>query len=121
MAMAFQRTMLLMRRSISRLPGYGTCSSGLMVLMYGVFAVNGRRTPDFLGVDAELTKQAADARRPSMLQNIVQRIEPLAGFEGFELGGIGRSGISHGRAKPSLYVRASRLGNQTILAGWGAN
>ena len=32
-AIAFQRTMLLMRRSISRLPGYGTCSSALMVLM----------------------------------------------------------------------------------------
>ena len=102
MAMAFQRTMLLMRRSISRLPGYGTCSSALMVLMYGVFAVNGRRTPDFWAWMPSSRSRAADARRPSMLQHIVQRIEPLPGFEGFELGGIGRSGISHGRPRPSL-------------------
>jgi len=33
MAIAFQRTMLLMRRSTSRLPGYGTSSPAWMVLM----------------------------------------------------------------------------------------
>ena len=32
MAMAFQRTRLLMRRSISLLPGTGVCSSTPMVL-----------------------------------------------------------------------------------------
>ena len=45
MAMAFQRMRLLMRRSISRSPGYGGCSSAGMVLTYGVLAVNGRATP----------------------------------------------------------------------------
>jgi hypothetical protein len=44
-ASAFQRTRLLMRRSISRLPGNGGCSLTGMVLMYGVFAVKGCRTP----------------------------------------------------------------------------
>ena len=44
-AIAFQRTRLLIRRSISLLPGTGLCSSGLMVLMYGVFAVNGSLRP----------------------------------------------------------------------------
>ncbi len=33
MAMAFQRTKLLMRRSMSRLPGKGGCLSTGMVLM----------------------------------------------------------------------------------------
>jgi hypothetical protein len=33
MASAFQRTRLLMRRSISRLPGNGGCSEAGMVLM----------------------------------------------------------------------------------------
>jgi hypothetical protein len=35
----------LTRRSISLLPGIGTCSAALMVLMYGVVAVNGTRMP----------------------------------------------------------------------------
>ena len=42
---AFHRTRLLMRRSMSGLPGIIACSSGGMVLMYGVFAVNGSLTP----------------------------------------------------------------------------
>jgi hypothetical protein len=37
--------MLLMRRSISRLPGYGGCSSTGIVLMYGVVAEKGISTP----------------------------------------------------------------------------
>jgi hypothetical protein len=55
-------------------------------------------------MNAKFTKQGSDARRPSVLQDIVQRIEPFPGFEGFELGGIGWSSISHGRPGPSLYV-----------------
>ena len=39
-----------------------------------------------------------------MLEHIVQRIEPLTGFEGFELGGIGWSSISHTPPVPSLKV-----------------
>ena len=37
-AIAFQRTRLLMRRSISWLPGSGVCSSARIVLTYGVSA-----------------------------------------------------------------------------------
>ena len=44
-AAAFQRTRLLMRRSTSGLPGISDCSSAGMVLIYGVFAVNGIFTP----------------------------------------------------------------------------
>ena len=79
-------------------------AAGIRHLLVGVDGVDvgrvgGERQPHarLLGVDAEFAKQAADAGRPSMLQHVVQRIEPLPGFEGFELGGIGRSGISHGR------------------------
>ncbi len=44
-AMAFQRIRLLMRRSISRLPGSGVSSSGRIVLTYAVTALNGSATP----------------------------------------------------------------------------
>ena len=44
-AAAFQRTRLLMRRSMSGLPGISACSSAGIVLMYGVLAVNGSLTP----------------------------------------------------------------------------
>jgi hypothetical protein len=44
-AIAFQRTRLLMRRSISWLPGNGTSWSDVSVLIYGVFAVNGSLMP----------------------------------------------------------------------------
>ena len=66
-------------------------------LLVGIDGVDVRRVrrereahARLLGVDAELTKQTADARRPSMLQNIVQRIEPFPGFQRFQLGGISR-------------------------------
>ena len=86
-----------MRRSISRLPGYGTCFVGVNGVDVGRVRRERQLDAALLGVDAEFAKQAADAGRPSMLQHVVQRIEPFPGFEGFELGGIGWSSISHGR------------------------
>ena len=84
-------------------------AAGIRHLLVGVDGVDVRRVrrerqldAALLGVDAELAQQPADARRPSVLQHVVQRLEPLAGFEGFELGGISRSGISHGRARTFL-------------------
>jgi hypothetical protein len=47
-----------------------------------------------------------------MLEDIVQRIEPFTGFQGFELGGISWSGISHSRPKPSFCMALSLLGNK---------
>ncbi len=44
-AMAFQRSRLLMRRSSERLPGNTGCCDRAMVLMYGVLAVKGMLTP----------------------------------------------------------------------------
>ena len=38
-AIAFQRTIDLMRRSSSRLPGYKGCCAAGIVLIYGVLAV----------------------------------------------------------------------------------
>src|ERR1051325_543278 len=45
MAIAFQRTRLLMRRSNSRSPGYGGSSSLGIVFTYGVLTVEGSFTP----------------------------------------------------------------------------
>src|SRR5205807_471640 len=45
MASAFQRTRLLIRRSISWLPGKGACCLAGMVFWYGVVAVKGRLMP----------------------------------------------------------------------------
>ena len=44
-ASAFQRTMLLIRRSISMVPGYRGCISAGIVFTYGVRDVTGRVTP----------------------------------------------------------------------------
>ena len=69
-----------------------------------VGGVGGERQLDavLLGVHAELTKQSSDAGRASMLEDVVERLEPLAGFERFEFAGIGWSSISHGSLDLSL-------------------
>src|SRR5258706_8352397 len=43
----------------------------------------------------QLTKQAADTGRPAGLQDIVQRLEPFACLERFELGRVFRSSVPH--------------------------
>ncbi len=50
-----------------------------------------------LSLDAQVTEQAAHTGRPAMAEHIVERIEPFPGFEGFQLGGVCRSSISHSR------------------------
>ena len=47
--------------------------------------------------NAVIAEQAPDAGRPSMLQHVIERLEPLPGLECFELGRVGRDGIPHGR------------------------
>ena len=64
-----------------------------MVLMYGVLAVNGSLTPLRRAWMRELAKQALDAAavRPAGAHN--RAIEPLARFEGFELGSCPRGAV----------------------------
>jgi hypothetical protein len=84
-------------------------AAGIRHLLVGVDGVDvgrvgGEWQPHalLLGVNAELPQQGADAGSAAMLEHVVQRIEPLARFEGFELGGIRRSSISHGLQRPLL-------------------
>ncbi len=62
-----------------------------------VGGVGGERQLDAagVGVAAQFAEQPADAGRATGLQHVVQGLEPLPGFEGFELGGIRWGGISH--------------------------
>ena len=109
MAIAFQRTRLLMRRSISRLPGYGTSSDG--VKRVDVRRVRGERQLDavLLRVNAELAQQPAHARGAAVLQHVVERLEPLAGLERFQFAGVGWSSIPHGRDWTFLRVARTTL------------
>ena len=61
-------------------------------------------TREWLDSLDDVLKHGGPARVGTLLQDIVQRIQPLTGFEGFELGGIGWSSVSHGRPGPSLCV-----------------
>ena len=44
-----------------------------------------------LGVDAKLAEQPPDARGPTVLQHVIERLEPLAGLERLQFAGIGWS------------------------------
>ena len=83
-AIAFQRMKLLIRRSSSRLPGYGGCLSAGIVLTYGVVAVNGSSTPLRMRRLLERREQLLHALRALALEHVVERLEPLG-----RLGGIG--------------------------------
>ena len=113
MAIAFQRTRLLIRRSISRLPGYGHLFVGGDGV--DVRGVGGERQLDAGSAARGCPGRASrrpDAGRSAVLEHVVQRIEPFAGFEGFELGGVCRSSISHSRCMTLL---RRRFGNRTIV------
>ena len=108
-AIAFQRTRLLMRRSISRLPGYGTSSDGVNGVDVGGIRRERQLDAVLLRVDAELAKQPADARGTAVLEHVVERLEPLARLERFQFAGIGWSRIPHGRDRPFLIVCRATL------------
>ena len=102
-------------------------AAGVRHLLVGVDGVDVRRVgrereanARLLSMDTKFAKQATHASSATVLHHVVQRIKPFPGFEGFELGGIGRSGISHVRLLPSLWSELSRrLDNHTILPGVG--
>ena len=77
-AAAFQRTRLLMRRSMSGLPGI----ERLLVGGDGVDVgrVGGERQLDAVlpGVDRQLAKQAGDLCGAAALEHIIERVEPLS-------------------------------------------
>ena len=93
-AIAFQRTRLLMRRSISRLPGYGHFLAGVDRVDVG--RIRGERQLDavLLRVDAQLAKQPTHARRATVLQHVVERLEPFAGLERLQFAGVTWCGSS---------------------------
>ena len=55
-----------------------------------VGGVGGERLLDAVaaGVIAQLAQQTADSRGPAGLEHVVERLEPLAGLERFDLGGV---------------------------------
>ncbi|OPZ22812.1 MAG: hypothetical protein BWZ10_00230 [candidate division BRC1 bacterium ADurb.BinA364] len=63
-AIAFQRTMLLMRRSISRLPGKRGCFASGIELMNGVLAEKGSATPSSCALSLSLPSKASTRSGP---------------------------------------------------------
>ena len=61
------------------------------------------------GVQRELLQQASCALRAALRQNIVQRIQPLPGFENFH--SIGRLRLSHVWFSPSMNAEPSMIVN----------
>ena len=55
-------------------------------------------------VDGQLAEQPGDLGRSAGLQDIIKRLEPLAGFNGIELRSVFRSNVSHGTLVPSGIV-----------------
>ena len=65
----------------------------------------GLSNPVAPGVIAELAKEAADSRGAAGLKHVVERFEPLSGFEGVNLRGVFRGCIAH---ESSTAARADR-------------
>ena len=104
-ASAFQRIEALDAALDARgRPGTGTCSADGIVLMYGVVAANGTRTPASAGPGTQGFEQPDDPALVALLQDVVERIEPFAGFDGFERRGIVRSEVLHVRILRRLYL-----------------
>ena len=84
-----------MRRSISWLPGNGTSWS--VRQRVDVWRVRAERQPDAAParVLAQLQQQLARPRGAVDLQDVVERIQPLVGFNGLEIGDVVGGDISH--------------------------
>ena len=80
--MAFQRMMLLMRRSISRSPGYSGWSSTGMVLIYGVVALEAKGTPMRKARSRSFSSRNCARSRPCGLADEVERFQPFRRFLG---------------------------------------
>ncbi len=77
-AIAFQRMMLLIRRSISRLPGKRRLALGRDRVDVRRAAGHRQRDASLLSVDLQLGQNLAHAPMPARGQQIFQRIEPIA-------------------------------------------
>jgi hypothetical protein len=62
------------------------------------------------GVIAELAEQPADTRRTAGLEHVIERLEPLARFEGFELRCVFRCSIAHDSSTAYSRGRGTRRG-----------
>jgi hypothetical protein len=88
-----------MRRSNLAATGKGgssACGDGV-----DVGGVCGEWLPDAfaLRVVGELTQQTTDPRGSAGLKHVIERLEPFAGFERFELGRILRGSVPHQSSK----------------------
>ena len=84
-----------MRRSMSGLPGIGTCSSAEMRV--DVRRIGGKRQLDAVltRVNRQLAQQTGDFDRAAALEHIIKRVEPFAGFGRVELGSVFGGRLSH--------------------------
>ena len=100
MARAFQRTRLLMRRSISWLPGKGGCCRDGNRVLVGSCGGEGKVYAGCApGVQRKLLQQSSRPLRAALRQNIVQRIQPLPGLKYFHSIGLR---LSHVWFSPSM-------------------
>ena len=90
-AIAFHRMRLLIRRSIFAAAGIGHLLG--RVDRVHIRCIGRERQLDAVlrCANLEVTQQTTDARRAAVLQNVVERLEPLARLECFELTGVGGS------------------------------
>ena len=95
-AAAFQRTMLLMRRSRSGLPGIRAWLVGGNRVDVGRVGAEGQLDAVLGRVQRQLAQQPGHLGRPTALQHIIQRVEPFARFDGVELRGIFGGDVSQG-------------------------
>ena len=79
-AIAFQRTYERMRCSISWSPGMRTCASVGIVLMYAVFAENGRYAPRLARLVDQLLDQEMRAVGTFDREHAGERVQPFARF-----------------------------------------
>ncbi len=77
-------------------------AAGIRHFLAGVDGVDVRRVRRerqlhavLLRVDAKLSKQPTDSRRTPVLQHVVERLEPLAGFERFQFAGVAWCRVPH--------------------------
>ena len=65
-------------------------------------AVNGSATPLIRAWWRSVVEEPLDAAAVALLDDVVERLAPLALFEGFKLGIVFRRGISHDRSLDSI-------------------
>ena len=75
----------------------GHLFGGVNRVQVGGVRGEGQLHPGLPGMDAQLAEQTAHPSRPALLEDVIERLEPLAGFERLEFGPIGGGGIPHGR------------------------